>query len=207
MRNYYVYSHTCIVNGKVYIGQTSNPKKRWTEHCSSKDGTVFHRAIRKYGRDKFELRILFESENSGEVKLKEIEFIVEFNTMIPNGYNMTVGGEDSPMKNPEIAAKQANSRRGRSRPDVTERNKRNNPAKTLEARKKMSAAKIGKKCKPFSKQHCERLSESQKGIKKPVTVKRNKENNPMWDPKVVAKMIKTRALNRVKKAKLEEEAG
>ena len=72
MRYYYIYVHICLASAKAYIGWSVDPKNRWLHHCKAKDSFPFHRAIRKYGRECFEMYILFRTINLEEVKQKEI---------------------------------------------------------------------------------------------------------------------------------------
>ena len=58
-KNYCVYKHTNKTNGKIYIGQTKNPNKRWSsggkEYKPRRNGTSrFWNAIKKYGWGNFE---------------------------------------------------------------------------------------------------------------------------------------------------------
>lgn len=49
---YKIYKHTCKVNGKSYIGQSSSDdikNDRWQNGAGYKKCTVFYRAIKKYG--------------------------------------------------------------------------------------------------------------------------------------------------------------
>ena len=92
MRVYYVYACLCIVTAKIYIGWAVNPKKRWAVHCASKDGTHFHNAIQKYGKEYFERYIIAWAVSEKEIKQKEKDFIIRFNTFI-DGYNQTRGGD------------------------------------------------------------------------------------------------------------------
>lgn len=91
-----VYRATNIITHKQYIGKTilTLQKRRhqhWVARC--KDATYFHNALNKYGQDAFVWEVL--SSNDDENALHELEkfYIKECNTMIPNGYNMTLGGE------------------------------------------------------------------------------------------------------------------
>lgn len=92
---YYVYCHTNKTNGKKYVGITSKqkPEYRWAKGEGYKTQFVFYRAIQKYGWDGFEHEILFENLSENEAKNKEIELIQQFNSKIPNGYNVTDGGD------------------------------------------------------------------------------------------------------------------
>jgi group I intron endonuclease len=85
------------VNNKKYIGQTfQEPLKRFKAHIySSNRGSnlALHRAIRKYGNDKFKQTIL-EITNQENLCALEIKYIAELNTFhSPEGYNETLGGE------------------------------------------------------------------------------------------------------------------
>ena len=92
MKYYYVYIHICLVTAKAYIGWAVNPKRRWIEHCAAKDNKPFYNAIRKYGKECFDSQIIFRTISIKEVQQKEIEFIKQFNTQVPNGYNIASGG-------------------------------------------------------------------------------------------------------------------
>lgn len=92
----YIYSITNKINGKKYIGQTNNYKKRWWEHKNSfnkehrKDySSRKNAAFRKYGVENFLFEVLEEVEDSkmDERELYYIEFFDSFN----NGYNSTPG--------------------------------------------------------------------------------------------------------------------
>jgi group I intron endonuclease len=80
--------------GKEYIGQTKRSMiERDKDHikdCKRLQG-AFYKALKKYGRDKFELTILKVCDDH-ELNKYEQMFIKERNTMHPNGYNMRNGG-------------------------------------------------------------------------------------------------------------------
>ncbi len=92
-----IYCIKSLVDGKRYIGQSTNIERRWRDHKYLLDGgrTInkhFERAWKKYGRSNFEFSILLECEVE---KLDEIEkyYINEYQTMNPNkGYNLESGG-------------------------------------------------------------------------------------------------------------------
>ena len=90
---YIVYKHTAP-NGKAYIGIThQTPNNRWRIGGKGySKSPVFYKAIKKYGFEKFKHEILFENLNYNEACLKEIELIKQFNTLVPNGYNVDEGG-------------------------------------------------------------------------------------------------------------------
>lgn len=88
-------------SGKRYIGQTINEKSRKSQHKknSIKDDTKFGRALRKYGYDNFEYKILIKfSPTLHKEKLKRIlnklekRYIILYDSIV-NGYNLTTGGD------------------------------------------------------------------------------------------------------------------
>jgi hypothetical protein len=113
-----IYRVTNMINGKQYIGQTSRTlEKRWIEHCSASSGCVaLHNAILKYGRENFKVEQIDIALDQVELDYKEIKYIELYNTLAPNGYNLTKGGdykkdmrgEHNPMygkKRPEVGLK------------------------------------------------------------------------------------------------------
>lgn len=55
-----IYCYTNKINNKKYVGQTNNPERRQREHKSNafneksvNYGSVFHKALRKYGWENF----------------------------------------------------------------------------------------------------------------------------------------------------------
>lgn len=69
---YIVYKITNKLNGKVYIGQTTEGiEKRWKRHCGYQinDGTYFHNAIKKYGAENFTIEIIDKAKNQEELQI------------------------------------------------------------------------------------------------------------------------------------------
>ena len=104
-RKYFVYKHTNIVNGKVYIGKCyRKPSYRWGINgsgylrCSrghtKADQRHFANAIKKYGWDNFKHEILFNNLTPDEASRIEALMIAKYESNKPTkGYNMTRGGE------------------------------------------------------------------------------------------------------------------
>ena len=92
-----VYMHTNKINGKKYIGITSQnpPKRRWRDNGSGyKDNVHFWNAIKKYGWDNFKHEILLQHEEleyAFKVEKCLIRHYKTNNRMY--GYNLTTGGE------------------------------------------------------------------------------------------------------------------
>jgi group I intron endonuclease len=93
---YSVYCFTNSINNKKYIGITSDIKRRFKQHKGIRSrAVVFCLAIKKYGFENFKFEILKENLTLEDAKLFEIQFIQELNSMVPNGYNRTKGGDSS----------------------------------------------------------------------------------------------------------------
>lgn len=98
----YIYKITNLINGKMYVGQTNNPKKRERQHFSlspsileENNGKILYNAMLKYGIQNFSFEIIEnECEDYNE---REKYWIKKLNTLIPNGYNMTEGGDTPPV--------------------------------------------------------------------------------------------------------------
>ena len=87
-----IYKIQNLINHKIYIGQSVNIEKRLSVHKSSKDNCYIHNAIQKYGIMNFDFSIV-ESCPKQELDEKEIYYIKKYNSLIPNGYNMTPGAD------------------------------------------------------------------------------------------------------------------
>ena len=91
-----VYCVVCKENGKMYVGKTKQSlKKRQAQHYSyaKRPKSIFHKALVKYGFDKFEWKILYEDQDEAILYQKEKDYIKELNTITPYGYNLTTGGD------------------------------------------------------------------------------------------------------------------
>lgn len=92
-------------SGKKYIGQAVKHLKngknwgylsRWKDHIRDSNTTNYCRllnnSIRKYGFENFKIELLKECCVS-ELDRYEKQYILDFNTLSPNGYNLTNGGK------------------------------------------------------------------------------------------------------------------
>lgn len=89
------------INGKCYVGQTTGlPKERFLQHkrlARMGKGYVFHAAIRKHGEENFEI-IEETSEDIDKIDKLEADKVIEYNSCIPNGYNILEYGNVSGLK-------------------------------------------------------------------------------------------------------------
>lgn len=97
-----IYRWTNKVNGKKYVGQTVNPRKRYLQHYNGEraDSQIIDRAILKYGVENFdytvlltihadtreELRGLLDEAEIASIRLEQSYYKTGL------GYNMTLGG-------------------------------------------------------------------------------------------------------------------
>lgn len=91
-----IYKITNTINGKLYIGYTTRLiKERMRRHKTDdyKTGTLLGRAINKYGWENFVYEVILEEEDKEKLLELEQYYIKKFNSLKPNGYNMTIGGE------------------------------------------------------------------------------------------------------------------
>lgn len=95
MKNYCIYKHTNIINGKVYIGQTCQvPEYRWGKNGERYEACPrFYNAIKKYGWDNFKHEIILTNLTAEEANIMEEKIIASFNSTDENfGYNLQKGG-------------------------------------------------------------------------------------------------------------------
>lgn len=97
----YIYKISNTINNKIYIGQTvkKRPTDRFSQHRyearhlsnNSKHVSILHEAMAKYGVDNFLFEIIEEVENN-LLDEREQYWICYYNSITPNGYNITKGG-------------------------------------------------------------------------------------------------------------------
>lgn len=95
-RTYSVYCFTNKINNKKYVGITFDMQRRYKQHKTARNRCpVFSNAIKKYGFETFDFTVLKENLTQEDAKSLEKKFIEEFNSIVPNGYNRTKGGDSS----------------------------------------------------------------------------------------------------------------
>ena len=133
---FYIYTITNLINYKMYVGQTSKPKERWSAHkCETtrnKKRYPIYLAMRKYGIKNFDYCIIYFCKDKDRIDQLEIEWIEELDARA-NGYNIMLGGNCG--------------MRGRHHSNESKRKIRESQLGKIispECRAKMSAAKKGK---------------------------------------------------------------
>ena len=120
-------------NGKRYIGISKNVQRRLREHrCAADNGETLplHKAIRHYGWGAVVASVLVVGKRDYIADL-ECRAIESFHTLCSDGYNVSLGGDLSPMLSVRTRKKQAATLKGY--------------VPTVEARANMSKAQKGRK--------------------------------------------------------------
>ena len=92
-----IYKVTNLISKKVYIGETKekNPFDRWRRHINkftkNSGCPALRDAVKKYGLQNFKFEILFFCFDDDRFKF-EIQTIEKYNSLVPNGYNISKGG-------------------------------------------------------------------------------------------------------------------
>ena len=83
-----IYITTNIINNKSYVGKDIHDKSQYLG-----SGLLIVAAVKKYGRENFVKEILETCTSKEILSKREIFWIKEKNTISPNGYNLTQGGD------------------------------------------------------------------------------------------------------------------
>jgi hypothetical protein len=106
-----LYLITNNITKKQYVGQTLSHHKnheryrpfgylgRFNDHLSEarsrpEKQTYLKNSIRKYGDENFSSQLIKRCKFE-EVDDLEVHYIMKYNTLYPNGYNLTVGGKNA----------------------------------------------------------------------------------------------------------------
>ena len=96
----FIYKTTCLVNGKIYIGQhVLYNDDRDNKYIGS--GVIFLKALKKYGKENFKREILRYCNSQKELNVWEYVYIKKYNAQNPEiGYNIAGGDVSSSVGNP-----------------------------------------------------------------------------------------------------------
>ena len=154
-----VYGIHCLANGKWYVGESKNVKRRVQCYIRiKKDGKqrLIFSALNKYGVCAFVCYVLERCPVS-ELKSKEVFWGCKLASVSPYGYNLKIGGTNNSIFSEETKKKMSISRTGLSNGPMSEETKRI-----------ISEIKTGKKLGPQTDEHRKKVAESKRGKKRPV---------------------------------------
>jgi len=191
-----IYIYENLINGKVYIGQTIDLKRRDYLHTyDGKNSMYIDRAIKKYGRDNFSLNIITSSDSQEIADEDEKYWIARARELLgkENVYNITDGGEhimSGRKHTQEAKEKISKANKGRKHSEESKINmslaQQNMSEETKE---KISLSLIGNtrcigrvpwnkdKSDCFSEETRKQMSESHKGQVSPRKGKNNSEEH------------------------------
>jgi hypothetical protein len=183
----FIYITTNLIKGKQYVGSHKGDEN--DKYLGS--GIALNNSINKYGKDNFQRKILEECDPSLNLTL-ETKYIKEYNTLRPNGYNISPTGGIGINHYHSIETKKKIGAKSRGRIVSKETRKkisdarkgRTSPTKgkipwnkglkgvSEETSEKMSNKAKNRKKQPwegknFSEEHKQRISESKKGCISP----------------------------------------
>ena len=121
---YLLYKITNDINDKIYIGQTTETlEHRFSRHCGYQlqDGTYFHKAIAKYGKEHFKIELIAEVANQEELDRIEFAYICQYNKdqLYNTKFEQGKCGGDTLSQHPnlkEISKKISDSKMGAKNP-------------------------------------------------------------------------------------------
>jgi len=89
-----IYKIICLINNKIYVGQTSQVLEVRLKAHARENRTVIGRAIQKYGLSNFKISIICEVGTREECNVKEQYYILKYRTLVGKEmmYNLTDGG-------------------------------------------------------------------------------------------------------------------
>ena len=161
-----IYKITNTVNGKAYIGQTIHDaeKTRIRQHLNgySRGSELVKQAIEKYGKDAFTYEILHDGIIPEFLDMLEQEAIAKFNTLAPDGYNLTVGGNSGKTPSKETRRKNSEAHKGKKlSPEHCRK-----ISESLRGEKNPNYGKPSpNRGKPRPEETCRKISESLRGKK------------------------------------------
>ncbi len=152
----YVYLTINIINGKQYIGDHST--NNINDNYLGSGRPYLKNAIKKYGKENFKKEILEFFPSKQKSFDAQEKYIQQYNTLYPNGYNLSPSGglQCSPGWSEESKKKISLSKKGKPS---------NNKGRSLskEAKEKIKNSKLGK---THSKEHNINIGKSLKGKNK-----------------------------------------
>lgn len=170
----FIYKITNIINNKIYVGMTNEKdiNTRLLKHIKRSkynENRPLYTAFKKYGIENFKIEELEKCNSLKELSEKEIFWIKELNSLLPNGYNVSIGGEggDTYTNNPNrenIIKKISQKLSGENNPFFGKKHSEESIEKMKKSHKGMlSGDKNGMFNKKHSKESIEKMKQNRSG--------------------------------------------
>ena len=162
---YIVYETRNKINGKIYVGVHNNTNENYLG-----SGKYLNEAIKYYGVESFERKVLFKDLSKKEAEKIEASIVNEHFIRREDTYNICLGGGIPPI----------GASKGCKRPDSSERMKKDNPSKLPHVRQLNRSTCVVKdkngNCSRVSKDDPRIISGEMTSINKNMVLARNKNN-------------------------------
>jgi len=152
------------INNMSYVGQTKFSLTERIKNHTDKAGrsrAFFPNAIKKYGIENFNWEVIKHCKTREELNEQEKFYIRFFNTKIPNGYNLSSGGDGGDYMLGKKHIKAARKKMSLKMKGNKNGRFRRNRLVTEETRKKIREKLLGKKLPLITRI---KMSQSRKGI-------------------------------------------
>lgn len=162
-----IYKITNTLNGKIYVGQTrQNLNRRINGHKNSSVKRGIDAAIAKYGWKNFIAEVI-ETCPVEQLNEREIFWIAELKSKVPNGYNLTDGGDGALNPSKETRAKMSVARKGKTPHNKGKKMSAEQRAKVSANHADVSGEKNPNYGKKTSPEVCAKISAANKGKPSP----------------------------------------
>jgi group I intron endonuclease len=148
----YIYRITNKITKQNYIGQTiQDLNERWKQHKSAKSNCRYLKsAFKKYGLENFDFKLICIGFDS-DLNNLEIYYINKYNSIVPNGYNLRLGGNSGGKHNEETKIKISETlKKTLKNPNIVRIKNQLGKPHTEEIKNKISNSLKGRKLKPES---------------------------------------------------------
>ena len=90
----YIYKITNKIDNKTYIGKTTQELElRWKDHQKKGSNCRYLKyALKKYSIENFKFQLVCITFDN-QLNDMEIKYIKQYNSLVPNGYNLRLGGD------------------------------------------------------------------------------------------------------------------
>ena len=192
----YIYLNTDLKTGKQYTGKHHYNKEGELDPNYHGSGVLWTKVLKKRPKELIKEEYIKTCYSEEEMNSDEQYYIEVFDTLYPNGYNLTEGG-DGGVRCDETRRKMSISRKGKPSPNkgvpMSEEQKKKlseshkGKLHSEETKKKMSISRKGRtspnKGKTMSEETKKKISETQKGIQHSEETKKKISESLKGKPK------------------------